>query len=226
MRHALTQLLPEDRRSIEKRSCKRRDSNERPNYQNVSLLLSSAASFFDWSQSHCLSLLQLVFPFLTSFYGNRGTKFSKKRLNGDLASPQAAQLEGAIRERPTTSLLHSPEENGGIGVRTDWPSPSSAGKGARRWPRLLSQYRFSPSTFLALDRLRRYVFLMSLAEIEKAVDELSQEELTKLAAYITRRNKLAWDQEIEEDFSSGGKHEKTLEKIDAEIDSGNFTPLP
>jgi hypothetical protein len=67
---------------------------------------------------------------------------------------------------------------------------------------------------------------MSLAEIEKAVDELSQEELTKLAAYITRRDKFVWDQEIEEDFFPGGKHEKTLEKIDAEIDSGNFTPLP
>ena len=67
---------------------------------------------------------------------------------------------------------------------------------------------------------------MSLAEIKKAVDELSQEELTKLAAYITRRDKLAWDQEIEEDFSPGGKHQKALEKIDAEIDSGNFTPLP
>jgi hypothetical protein len=51
-------------------------------------------------------------------------------------------------------------------------------------------------------------------------------ELTKLAAYITRRDKLAWDREIEVDFSPGGKHEKALEKIDAEIDSGNFTPLP
>jgi hypothetical protein len=72
----------------------------------------------------------------------------------------------------------------------------------------------------------RYVFLVSLAEIEKAVDELSPKELTKLAAYIRRCNKLAWDQKIEEDFSPRGKHEKTLEKIDAEIDSGNFTPLP
>ena len=67
---------------------------------------------------------------------------------------------------------------------------------------------------------------MSLAEIEKAVDELSPKELTKLAAYITRRDKFVWDQEIEEDFSPGGKHQKALEKIDAEIDSGNFTPLP
>jgi hypothetical protein len=67
---------------------------------------------------------------------------------------------------------------------------------------------------------------MSLAEIEKAVDELSPKELTNLAAHIARRDRLAWDQEIEEDFSPGGKHEKALERIDAEIESGNFTPLP
>ena len=67
---------------------------------------------------------------------------------------------------------------------------------------------------------------MSLAEIEKAVDELSPKELTKLAAYIARRDRLAWDQEIEEDFSPGGKHEKTLDRIHAEIESGKFTPLP
>ena len=67
---------------------------------------------------------------------------------------------------------------------------------------------------------------MSLAEIEKAVDELSPEELTKLAAHIARRDKLAWDDELEKDFSPRGKHETTLEKIDAEIDCGNFKPLP
>jgi hypothetical protein len=67
---------------------------------------------------------------------------------------------------------------------------------------------------------------MSLAEIEKAVDKLSPENLTKLAAHIAHRHKLAWDEELEEDFSPGGKHEKALRKIDAEIDSGNFTPLP
>jgi hypothetical protein len=66
---------------------------------------------------------------------------------------------------------------------------------------------------------------MSLAEIEKAVDALSPTELARLAAYINRRDKLAWDEEIERDFSAGGKHEAALEKIDAEIGAGNFTPL-
>jgi hypothetical protein len=55
---------------------------------------------------------------------------------------------------------------------------------------------------------------------------LSPKELTKLAAYIACRDRLAWDQEIEEDFSPGGKHEKALERIDAEIESGNVTPPP
>jgi hypothetical protein len=47
-----------------------------------------------------------------------------------------------------------------------------------------------------------------------------------LAGHIARRDKIAWDKEIEDDFSPGGTHEKALEKIDAEIDAGNFTPLP
>jgi hypothetical protein len=34
-----------------------------------------------------------------------------------------------------------------------------------------------------------------------------------------------WDAQLERDFSPGGKHEKMLEKLDAEIDAGNFTPL-
>ncbi|HSH40135.1 MAG TPA: hypothetical protein VK993_15285 [Chthoniobacterales bacterium] len=67
---------------------------------------------------------------------------------------------------------------------------------------------------------------MSLAEIEKAVDRLSPEELAKLAAYIARHEKLAWDDELEADFSPGGKHAASLEKIDAEIDAGKFTPMP
>jgi hypothetical protein len=67
---------------------------------------------------------------------------------------------------------------------------------------------------------------MSLAEIEKAAATLSPEELTRLAAFIARHDKLAWDKQIEEDFSPGGKHATALEQLDAEIDAGNFTPLP
>jgi hypothetical protein len=80
--------------------------------------------------------------------------------------------------------------------------------------------------FLPSQPIPRLYLAMSLAEIEKAIDELPPRELSKLAAYISRRDKLIWDRQIQEDFSRGGKHEKLLEKIDAEIDSGNFMPLP
>jgi SOS-response transcriptional repressor LexA len=79
---------------------------------------------------------------------------------------------------------------------------------------------------LKINRVTGNIPIMSLSEIEKAVDELSPDELAKLAAHIARRDKLVWDEEIERDFSPGGKHEETLKQIDAEIDSGNFTPLP
>ena len=67
---------------------------------------------------------------------------------------------------------------------------------------------------------------MSLTEIEEAVKGLNREELAKLAAYIVKQDKLSWDEQLEEDFSPGGKHASALEKIDAEIDAGKFRPLP
>ena len=54
---------------------------------------------------------------------------------------------------------------------------------------------------------------MSLVEIEEAVDKLSPEELTKLAAHIARRDKLAWDKEIDEDFSPGRKYHEALKSL-------------
>lgn len=67
---------------------------------------------------------------------------------------------------------------------------------------------------------------MSLKEIEEAVKNLTPPELTQLAAYITRQDGLAWDEQIEADFSPGGKHAAALDKLDAEIDAGKFNPLP
>ncbi len=67
---------------------------------------------------------------------------------------------------------------------------------------------------------------MSLAEIKNAVAALSPEELAELAAFVARQDNLAWDAEIDEDFSPGGKHASALERIDAEIKAGNFKPMP
>jgi len=67
---------------------------------------------------------------------------------------------------------------------------------------------------------------MSLAEIKTAVTELTPKELEELAAFIDNQNSLAWDAEIEADFSPCGKHLAILGEIDAQIDAGNFNPLP
>jgi hypothetical protein len=67
---------------------------------------------------------------------------------------------------------------------------------------------------------------MSLAEIKDAVTELTPQELAELAAFIQAQDSLAWDREIEKDFSPGGKHHALLAEIDAAIDAGDATPLP
>jgi hypothetical protein len=67
---------------------------------------------------------------------------------------------------------------------------------------------------------------MSLAEIEEAVKTLKPEELAKLAVFVARQDNLAWDAEIDRDFSPGGKHASALKKINAEIKAGNFKPMP
>ena len=67
---------------------------------------------------------------------------------------------------------------------------------------------------------------MSLAEIKSAVSTLPPRELTELAAFIREQDNLAWDGEIEADFSPGGRHHGVLAEVDAEIDAGDFKPLP
>jgi hypothetical protein len=67
---------------------------------------------------------------------------------------------------------------------------------------------------------------MSLAEIKSAVSELNTKELAELIAFIREQDNLAWDRELEADFSPGGKHHRVLAEVDAQIDAGDFKPLP
>ena len=67
---------------------------------------------------------------------------------------------------------------------------------------------------------------MSLAEIKSAVSELTPQDLAELAAFIREQDNLAWDREIEADFSPRGKHHGVLAEVDAQIDAGDFKPLP
>src|ERR671919_290562 len=83
MRRALAKLLPEDRRSVEKQSCKRQDNNGRPKYQNVCISFWSAAFVFDsvlaieravhcrsgWVVLSCLGVLSSVSPIIREWHG-------------------------------------------------------------------------------------------------------------------------------------------------------------
>jgi len=65
--------------------------------------------------------------------------------------------------------------------------------------------------------------------MEEAVKELSREELAKLAAFSARQDKLVWDEELEQDFSPGGKHAAALEKMTPRLareTSGRFREVP
>ena len=67
---------------------------------------------------------------------------------------------------------------------------------------------------------------MSLAEIEKAVDELKPDELAKLAAYIARRDNAEWDAAMDRDFSEGGRLRSVLEEVRADIQAGRLEEMP
>jgi hypothetical protein len=62
---------------------------------------------------------------------------------------------------------------------------------------------------------------MSLAEIKKAVGQLSPRELAELAAFISKQDNAAWDAQMEQDAASGrldflfqeAEHERAAGKL-------------
>ena len=67
---------------------------------------------------------------------------------------------------------------------------------------------------------------MSLAEIKTAVDALSPDELTDLAAFIRERDNAAWDRQIDSDFSENGRLSSVAEEVREDIRAGRLKDLP
>jgi hypothetical protein len=67
---------------------------------------------------------------------------------------------------------------------------------------------------------------MSLAEIKTAVDALSETELTELATFIRKREELAWDRQIDADFSETGRLRGVLEEVRGDLQAGRVEELP
>lgn len=71
-----------------------------------------------------------------------------------------------------------------------------------------------------------YILAVSLAEIKTAVDALSADELTGLAAFIRERDNAAWDRQIDSDFSDDGRLHSVAEEVRADIRAGRLQDLP
>ena len=62
-----------------------------------------------------------------------------------------------------------------------------------------------------------YISAVSLTEIKTAVEALSPDELTELAAFIRERDNAAWDRQIDSDFSDDGRLSSVAEEVRADL---------
>jgi len=66
---------------------------------------------------------------------------------------------------------------------------------------------------------------MNLTEIQHAIEELPAEQQTSLAVWISERDRLQRDLELEQDFSPGGAGMALLDRVRAQVDRGESKPM-
>jgi hypothetical protein len=66
---------------------------------------------------------------------------------------------------------------------------------------------------------------MDLAQIQHAIEALPAEQQASLAAWLSERDRLQWDAEIEQDFSPGGAGMELLEHVRAQVQLGHSQPM-
>ena len=66
---------------------------------------------------------------------------------------------------------------------------------------------------------------MTLETIKEAIEQLPPEEQTILANWFSERDWKAWDEEIERDFSPGGRGMSLLAELEQEIAEGRTRPM-
>lgn len=65
---------------------------------------------------------------------------------------------------------------------------------------------------------------MSVKEIEKAITQLSPEELAELSAWLADYQAKVWDEQIERDLDAG-RLDALLKEVDEEYEAGEAKPL-
>jgi len=66
---------------------------------------------------------------------------------------------------------------------------------------------------------------MTLKAIQEAIERLPPEQQTILANWLSERDWNAWDEQIERDFSPGGRGMPLLAELEQEIAEGKTRPI-
>jgi hypothetical protein len=66
---------------------------------------------------------------------------------------------------------------------------------------------------------------MTLETIKEAITQLCPDEKTRLTAWLLQQDAEAWDREIQEDFSPGGRGMVLLEEGEGDVGDGRAKPM-
>jgi hypothetical protein len=66
---------------------------------------------------------------------------------------------------------------------------------------------------------------MTVEAIKEAITKLAEEERFVLASWIIEREYDAWDKQMVNDFSPGGRGGHVVERINRQVDAGQFRPM-
>ena len=66
---------------------------------------------------------------------------------------------------------------------------------------------------------------MTIEALKAAIAHLPAEERAALAAWIVEQDMKSWDEQIEKDFSQGGKGMALLDEVKTDIRTGKFKPF-
>ena len=66
---------------------------------------------------------------------------------------------------------------------------------------------------------------MTVEGIQAAIEQLSEADRRKLADWFEEMEEQAWDQQIEQDFSPGGRGMPLLAELERELAEGKTRPM-
>lgn len=67
---------------------------------------------------------------------------------------------------------------------------------------------------------------MDVADIQHAIEALSSEQQSALLDWLSERDRIHWDAEIERDFSPGGAGMDLLDRVKLQVKREESAPMP